>query len=314
MAETLQRAGFEVPEVARSAAQAFELAARLKPELVLAEVTLADGGDGIQVVAEVLRSGEAPVVYLAACADFALLERAKENACYGFLVKPIDGRTLVATVEVAIHRFQEGRRRAEEALRQRDEELRQAQKMEAMGRLAGGVAHDFNNILQAMLSLTQVLRVRRQDKFGFADAVEELDGHVKRGAALTRQLLLFSRRETPHPEQLDLNEIVQDNAKMLRRLVRENIKVAVELASEPLLIDGDRGQLGQVLMNLVVNACDAMAEGGELHIRSGRGAGSEVWMEVRDTGCGMAPELVARIFEPFFTTKGAGKGTGLGLA
>jgi signal transduction histidine kinase len=205
------------------------------------------------------------------------------------------------------------RRRAAERLHQREEQLRHAQKMEAVGRLAGGVAHDFNNLLQALLSNLQVLRVRSEPERA-GELLEDLETLVKRGASLTRQLLLFSRRDTPRVERIDLNETVLEVSKMLRRLVRENIQIRLDLAGGPLALDADRGQIGQVLMNLALNASDAMPTGGDMVLRTGRLADDHVWLEVADNGTGIPTELHTRIFEPFFTTKGSGQGTGLGLS
>ena len=193
-------------------------------------------------------------------------------------------------------------------------QLIQAQKMEAVGRLAGGVAHDFNNLLQAMFSLTQLIHGQRHDPERVATLVRDLEHEVKRGVSLTRQLLLFSRREAARPERLDLNEVVGSAATLLRRLVRENVIVAVELARDTLPIEADSGQLDQVLMNLAVNASDAMPEGGRLTIRTGAHDHAQVWLAVEDTGHGIPEEVRERIFEPFFTTKETGKGTGLGLS
>ena len=195
-----------------------------------------------------------------------------------------------------------------------ENQLRQMQRLEAIGRLAGGVAHDFNNLLQAMLGQTQLIHASPGDSSRVADTVAELEQHIRRGAALSRQLLLFSRRETAKPERLDLNDVVGGAAQLLRRLVRENIAFAVTLADEPLPVVADRGQLDQVLMNLVVNAADAMPEGGRLAIGTGRGDGETVSVWVEDSGHGVPLEIRDRIFEPFFTTKGADKGSGLGLA
>ena len=193
-------------------------------------------------------------------------------------------------------------------------QLRQAQKMEAIGRLAGGVAHDFNNILQAMLSHAQLLRAVASDPARVGAVAVELEQQIGRGAALTRQLLLFSRQETSKPEPLDLNEAVSTSAQLLRRLVRENISFRLDLAEAALAIRADRGQLDQVLMNLVVNAADAMPDGGILRVGTGRSADGSPWVSVSDTGCGIPEAIRARVFEPFFTTKAPGKGTGIGLA
>ncbi len=191
-------------------------------------------------------------------------------------------------------------------------QLRHAQKMEAVGTLAGGVAHDFNNLLQAMLSVAQGARLRTREP-EVSGALGELESHVRSAAALTRQLLLFSRQETARHEVVDVAAVVGEGTAMLRRLLPETIALTVEAAGEALLAEADAGQVGQVLTNLVVNARDAMPKGGRLSVRTGR-AGAEVFLEVEDTGSGMTPEVRERIFDPFFTTKGHGHGTGLGLA
>jgi PAS domain S-box-containing protein len=192
-------------------------------------------------------------------------------------------------------------------------QVRHAQKLEAIGQLAGGLAHDFNNLLQAILGGLEVLRVRGAAHESFDDAIAELETHVGRGAALARQLLLFSRREVTKAERLDLNRVIEHALGLLQRVVRESIKVQTDLAPQPLPIIADRGQIEQVIVNLAMNASDAMPEGGVLKVGSG-GDAEGVWLEVTDTGVGMAEDVQARIFEPFFTTKDLSKGTGLGLA
>ncbi len=192
------------------------------------------------------------------------------------------------------------------------EQLEHAQKMEAVGRLAGGVAHDFNNVLQAMLSHVSLLRVLVKDERALR-SVGELGDHVRRGASLTRQLLLFSRRETAKLERFDLSEVVRDAMGLLRRLVRANVRFDLDLATTSLPMEADRGQLEQVLMNLVVNASDAMPGGGVVVVSTGR-EGEQLVLRVADDGPGVPEALRSRIFEPFFTTKQSGAGTGLGLA
>ncbi|HPC83156.1 MAG TPA: response regulator [Thermoanaerobaculaceae bacterium] len=205
------------------------------------------------------------------------------------------------------------RKLAEEARERAEAALLQAQKLESVGRLAGGVAHDFNNVLQAMMATVQSLLLRSPDA-ATARAAAEIEKHVRRGAALTRQLLLFSRREPPKIEPVDINELVREAAVLLRRLLPENIAFATEFVPGDALVDGDRGQLGQVLMNLAVNARDAMPGGGRLLVRVGLRGDAEAFIEVSDTGTGMPASVRERVFDPFFTTKGAGHGTGLGLA
>ncbi len=207
------------------------------------------------------------------------------------------------------------RTRAEEERRALEEQLRQAQKMEAVGRLAGGVAHDFNNLLQAILSYAESLTARASaDPGGLAAGLAELREHATRGARLTRQLLLFSRQEATRFESLDMSQVVYDAANLVRRLLRENIEFRLIQVSQPLPIQGDRGQLEQIVMNLAVNAADAMRDGGTLTVETGSGPGERVWLEVRDTGHGIPEAIRNRIFDPFFTTKPSSEGSGLGLS
>jgi len=198
--------------------------------------------------------------------------------------------------------------------RQLQQLLVQAQKMEAVGRLAGGIAHDFNNLLQAMQGLSEALALRADDPEHSRAAARELGAHIRRGASLARQLLLFSRRETTRFTVVDLAAHLEQAVGLLRRLVRENVVIRCEPAGEALPVRGDPGQLEQVLVNLAVNAADAMPEGGTLTVRSGRGGPATVWFSVSDTGHGVPEEIRGRIFEPYFTTKSVEKGTGLGLS
>ena len=193
------------------------------------------------------------------------------------------------------------------------EQLRHSQKIEAIGTLAGGIAHDFNNLLQATLSFIQLLKRKGAEWPRQVEHLEQLEQTVRRGSQLTRQLLLFARRETSTPVTVDLNQILQDLSPFLRRVVRENIRLTVEPADVPLVIRADRGQIEQVIMNLAVNAIDAMSGRGALSIMA-EGNEQTACLTVSDTGSGIAESIRDRIFEPFFTTEEAGKGTGLGLS
>jgi signal transduction histidine kinase len=221
------------------------------------------------------------------------------------------------------------RLQSEEALRRSEEQLRQAQKMEAIGQLAGGVAHDFNNLLTIIRGYSDLLlNGILGEKDSARDAVEEIRKAAERAASLTRQLLAFSRRQVLAPRVFVLNSVLQDMDKMLRRLIGEDIQLTFTLAKDLGAVKVDPGQIEQVLLNLVVNARDAMPRGGRLTIETANvqlddnyagthpdvTPGPYVMMAVTDSGCGMDAATQARIFEPFFTTKGPDKGTGLGLA
>jgi two-component system, cell cycle sensor histidine kinase and response regulator CckA len=211
--------------------------------------------------------------------------------------------------------------------RQLRTELRQAQRMEAIGRLAGGVAHDFNNLLTIMLGYSDVAIEQLRQGDPLREIIEEIRKAAIRATALTRQLLAFSRKQVLRPAVLDLNGLITDLEKMLGRLIGEDIKLVVQPADELWPVLADPGQVEQVLLNLAVNARDAMPQGGTLRIETANaqngGAPSRqpstsarefVLLTVSDTGLGMSRETLAHIFEPFFTTKGPDKGTGLGLA
>ena len=214
------------------------------------------------------------------------------------------------------------RKLAEEALRKSEEQLRQAHKMEAVGLLAGGVAHDFNNLLTVIAGYAEALLNDSEAAPSMKDDLMQISRAAEQAAALTRQLLAFSRRQVLKPEVLDLNSSLAALEKMLRRLIGEDIVLTVTPSSRPALIKVDPGQIEQVILNLVVNARDAIESGGRISVECshvelsepGRERQSCVMLSVRDTGLGMDEATRARIFEPFFTTKERGRGTGLGLA
>ena len=206
-------------------------------------------------------------------------------------------------------------------------QLRQAQKMEAVGQLAGGVAHDFNNMLTAILGYCRFLEDSVESETQRAD-VHEIMKAADRATGLTRQLLAFSRSQVFETVVLDLNSVVAEVARMLQRLVGEDVSLETSLIADPALVRSDRGQIEQVLMNLVVNARDAMPDGGLIRIETANVSAAEITLaaladssatdyvciRVRDSGTGMSEETKRRMFEPFFTTKERGRGTGLGLA
>ncbi len=209
-----------------------------------------------------------------------------------------------------------------------EEQIRQSQKMEVVGQLASGVAHDFNNILAVIQLQSELLKTEASISPKHSGYASEIGEAAQRAAALIRQLLLFSRKEKMQTRELDLNQSINDMTKMLRRTLGDNIELQFKFALQPLFVQADAGMMDQVLMNLAVNARDAMPKGGNLIIQTSAleldelsssifvqsRPGSFVCLSVSDTGTGIPPEILPKIFEPFFTTKAVGKGTGLGLA
>jgi len=209
-----------------------------------------------------------------------------------------------------------------------ERQLRMAAKMEAIGRLSGGIAHDFNNLLGVIIGYSQILRRKLGEDSPLREHAEEVEKAGQRAVSLTRQLLAFSRQQILTPAVLNLNTLVSDMEKMLPRLIGEDIRVSVNLGPEIGSVKADAGQIEQVVMNLAVNARDAMPGGGKLVVETanveldeayarqhpGAKPGRYVMLAVTDSGMGMSSETLAHIFEPFFTTKEIGKGTGLGLA
>jgi two-component system cell cycle sensor histidine kinase/response regulator CckA len=215
--------------------------------------------------------------------------------------------------------------RTGEALRHSEAQLREAQKMEAVGRLAGGIAHDFNNLVTVIMGYSEMLLSGPFNEEGCRRDLAHIREAGRRAAGLTRQLLAFSRRQVFRPTIVDVNEVILSTTEMLQKLLGEDIQVVTDLEASIQSIEIDRHQLEQVIMNLAVNARDAMQHGGRLvfhtttsQISKASGLpvspGRYVAMAVRDTGCGMEPMVVSHIFEPFFTTKPIDKGTGLGLS
>jgi signal transduction histidine kinase/ActR/RegA family two-component response regulator len=254
--------------------------------------------------------------------------RALEEGDFSYPLTAAAGGDEVARVTRAFESMRDTLERNQEQREQLEEQLRQAQKMDALGRLAGGVAHDFNNLLTVIKGNSDLALERIKPTDAVRGNCEQIRRVADRAALLTRQLLAFSRRQMLQPKILDLNELIVEMGRLLQRLLREDIEYKVQLG-EPLgRVQADPGQMEQVLLNLIVNASDAMPKGGTLTIetenvcvdaryaqsRPPLAPGDYVMLAVSDTGFGMDANIKARIFEPFFTTKEPGKGTGLGLA
>jgi PAS domain S-box-containing protein len=272
------------------------------------------GAEDTRRFAEELGSGKRPIARV-------WKHRTRENRCLD--------------VEMAVHEIQFGGRRAELAVlnditgrRQLEEQLRQAQKMEAVGMLAGGVAHDFNNLLTIITGYSQLILNTLPAEDGNRYPVEQIMKAGERAAALTKQLLAFSRRQVLQPRVFDLNKLVSSLGTLLQRLIGEDVDLRLALRAEMSSVNADPGQIEQVLMNLVINSRDAMPKGGTLTVETqnvvldeayasrhvGTRPGAHILLAVSDNGAGMDDFTQAHLFEPFFTTKGPGRGTGLGLS
>ncbi|MDK9698765.1 MAG: PAS domain S-box protein [bacterium] len=238
-----------------------------------------------------------------------------------YIYSPSPGRFAVISSDIT------ERKRAETEKQCLTEQLQHAQKLEAIGQLAGGVAHDFNNLLMPILGYSEILQMSMPKDSPLQSEVQEIFRAAERARDLTRQLLAFSRRQTLEMKDIRLNDVIRNFEKILRRTVRENIRLTIAVPETPYTVRGDTGQIEQILMNLVVNAKDALPDGGTITItlylqsfsekevtNQTAKPGDYAVVAVTDNGTGIAPELQKKIFEPFFTTKAKGQGTGLGLS
>jgi two-component system, cell cycle sensor histidine kinase and response regulator CckA len=293
-----------------------------KPDLLISDYMLPtlDGPTILQIVRE--RRPALPFIFVSGTIGEERAVESVKNGATDYLIKD-RLNSLGLKVQRALKEVEE-----REARRLLGEQLRQSQKMEAIGRLAGGVAHDFNNLLTVINGYSELLlNAIPQDHPNRPD-LDEIHKAGLRGAALTRQLLIFSRKQVTQAVSLDLNEVVEAIEKMLGRLVGRDIKISTARTPQPCKVTADPAQIEQVIVNLVVNARDAMPNGGRITIETamvvldedyvrkhpGSRQGPHAKLCVRDAGVGIPPNILEHIFEPFFTTKDAGRGTGLGLS
>lgn len=343
--KVLRRAGYTDVIGITDPRGALDVVRSSRPDIILLDLAM-PFMDGFEVMA-LVRSlpedagGPIPIVVLTADITSETKRKALTSGANDFLTKPFENDEVVARVANLLetrrlhlvlarhneHLEEEVERRIEE-LKETEGRLFQSQKMDAVGQLAGGIAHDFNNLLAVIINYAILLLEDMDPNDPLREEVSEIQRAGESAAKLTRQLLAFSRKEAINAVVLDVNEVIRDTQKLLQRTIGENIDLVVDLAGDLARTKLDPGQLEQVLLNLAINARDAMAGGGTLSIRSfdatmdaafcsqhpGAYPGDYVCVEVCDTGTGMTEEVRARLFEPFFTTKQRGVGTGLGLA
>ncbi|MEI8015592.1 MAG: response regulator [Nitrospira sp.] len=298
-------------------------------DLILADYSI-PGFDGMTaLILARQHCPDVPFLFVSATIGEELAIDAMHQGATDYVLKQRLGR-LVPSVQRALRELDDRaeRKRAEEALRQSEKQFRQSQKMEAVGRLAGGIAHDFNNLLTIIMGYSQVLLTELGPQHPLRGKIEETLKAGGKAASLIRQLLTFSSKQSMDPKILTLNTAVTSLENMLRRLIGEDVQFVIKLDPKNGRLRADQTQLEQVLVNLVVNARDAMPKGGTITIETAQveltrspvyhiaplQPGSYVRLAVSDTGCGMDLKTQSHIFEPFFTTKGEGKGTGLGLS
>lgn len=319
----LKRAGYDVVFQRVDTAEAFAAALAAGAwDLVLGDYSMPHFS-GTAALQSLRESGQdIPFIFVSGTIGEDVAVNAMKSGASDYIMK---GR-LARLVPAVARELRESRARRERKLL--ENQLRQAQKMEVVGRLAGGVAHDFNNVLGVVIGYSEILLDACGGDERYAPRLEEIRKAAQRGASLTRQLLAFSRQQVLEPKVLDLNGLIADLKGMLARLIGEDIEIATTLREglEPVI--ADPGQIEQVVVNLVINARDAMPQGGRITIETSNVEldpqhasqdfpvvpGRYVLLAVADTGTGMDEETKARVFEPFFTTKEPGKGTGLGLS
>lgn len=351
----LQRLGYEVVGIADTGLEALELARDEQPDIVLMDIHIYGDIDGIETSRLIRKEIDVPVVFLTANSDKNTIQRAQETEPFAYIIKPFKDTELNSTIEIALHRHKlekeletrvqertaelarvndQLRREVAESQRiskvnaELEQQLRQSQRMESLGQLAGGIAHDFNNMLTIIKGYSELVLGSIDQSGPLYDDVNMVREAAERATALTGKLLTFGRRQPLDVTTFEINTTIRSALDMLRPLLGETVRIETELHPDPLFIHTDASLFDQVIINLSVNARDAMPAGGQINISTAicsvqteqinrfinLSPGAYALISIRDTGIGMSEEILNRIFEPFYTTKNTGKGTGLGLA
>ena len=326
----LRRSGYEPIHERVSTAPAMKAALeRQSWDIVISDYEMPHFG-GFEALQVLQDSGhDLPFILVSAVVSEETAVRAMKAGAHDYIMKRKLAR-LAPAIERELREAQTrvARKAAEDALRKKEEQMRQTQKMEAVGLLAASVAHDFNNIVTAIAGHSQLMLSQLASSDVCRKNAEQIDKCAQMAATLTRQLLTYSRKQVISPRVFELNSIILNIEPILRRFAGRSVNFHTELASDAGKIEADPGQVEQILVNMVVNARDAMPNGGILTILTANihlnendvkhnsylQAGNYVFLAIADTGTGMTEDVKARVFEPFFTTKGPDKGTGLGLA
>lgn len=314
--DCLEGLGYAVTSIVASGEESIEKAEAERPDAVIMDIQLRDEMDGIEAAEEIYSRLRIPVVFLSAYSDRELLQRAKRVGSFGFLVKPFKERDLYATIEMALHKAKA------------DAAILSASRMEATSTLAGGIAHDYNNLMQVVLGNTDFVLRELGEKHPNADMLREVILAAGRASDLTQRLVAFAREGMYRRERLDLNRVVRDFHRAHAHTVPCRIRLRCEVGDRPQYIMGDRAQVEMLLTCVWTNAIEAVDGEGEIHIASRTTIVSEAETNgevslkpgpygvliVEDTGPGMSDDVLVRAFEPFFSTKFLGRGLGLAAA